>query len=190
MTHQNTQEFQYETPSIWIRIKASLFDYLAILAWMATIGLVGFVISLIMGGYPDYLGMFGPVGTQIIFFFVLTLPVGVYLYKTESGVRHATVGKRRVGIEVTSTDGGPPSKRNIVIRTVVKLLPWELAHTFIWQMQYVFYQFGYEADVPIWIFVGLNIPAILVILYVSMIAIRRDGRAPHDIASGTRVVLR
>lgn len=179
-----------KVPSVWRRVKASLIDYLVILFWMAIVGLVAFVASLTIGGYPDYLGMFGPIGTQIIFFFILTLPVGVYLYRTESGARHATLGKRRVGIEVSSADGDSPSIRSILIRTVVKLLPWEIAHTFVWQMQYVFYQFGYEADVPIWIFVGLYVSIVLVVLYISMIVIRRDGRAPHDIAAGTRVVLR
>ena len=76
------------------------------------------------------------------------------------------------------------------MRTIVKLLPWEIAHTFIWQMQYVFYQSGYEADVPIWIFAGLNVSMILVIIYVAMIALRQDGRAPHDLVAGTRVDLR
>jgi uncharacterized RDD family membrane protein YckC len=175
---------------VWRRIKASLIDYLVILAWMAIIGLVGLTLSLITGGYPDYLGTFGPVGAQIIFFFVLTFPVGIYLYVSEVGTRQATIGKIKVGMRVVTLEGGAPSKISILMRTIVKLLPWEIAHTFIWQMQYVFYQSGYEADVPIWIFAGLNVSMILVIIYVAMIALRQDGRAPHDLVAGTRVDLR
>lgn len=176
------------TPSSLYRIRASFIDYLVIMAWMATIGLAGIVLSLLFGGYPDFLGSFGPIGTQILFFFVLTFPVGMYLYKTESGHQHATIGKRKTGMQVSGLDGAAPSRRSIFLRTLVKLLPWEIAHTFIWQMQYVFYRSGYEVDVPIWIFLGLNMSMILVIIYVAMIVLRKDGQAPHDIVAKTHVI--
>ena len=116
--------------------------------------------------------------------------IGIYLYVTEVGTRQETIGKIKVGMRVVTLEGGAPSKISILMRTIVKLLPWEIAHTFIWQMQYVFYQSGYEADVPIWIFAGLSVSMILVIIYVAMIALRQDGRAPHDLVAGTRVDLR
>ena len=90
-------------------------------------------------------------------------------------------------MRVSRFDDRPPLRRNILLRTIVKLLPWEIAHTFVWQMQYVFYKSGYEADVPVWIFVGLNVPIVLIFIYIAMIALRRDGRAPHDLAGGTIV---
>jgi uncharacterized RDD family membrane protein YckC len=189
MINKNTQQARNGVPSAWVRIKASLIDYLVILAWMATIGLAGLVISLLLGGYPDFLGILGPIAAQVLFFFVLTFPVGVYLYVAESGTRHATIGKRKMGMWVSGLGGGTPSRWNIFLRALVKLLPWEIAHTFIWQMQYVFYQSGYEADVPEWIFIGLNVAIVSVIIYVAMIALRKDGRAPHDLVAGTRVVL-
>lgn len=190
MTQDSKRKTYTNIPSIWLRIKALLIDYLVILAWIAIVGLVGFVISVMAGGYPDYLGAFGPFGAQIIFFLVMTFPVGAYLYLTESGTHHATFGKRKVGIRVVGSDGGMPSKRSILLRTIIKLLPWEVAHTFVWQMQYVFYRSGYEAEMPEWIFVGLSISIILVVIYIGMIALRPDGRGPHDLLAGTLVVLR
>ena len=190
MMKNNKQVERNKVPSIWQRIHASLIDYFVILAWMAVLFLIWLLLFLLLGSHPDYLGIFGPVGTQIIFFFVLTLPVGLYLYVSESGARHATVGKRKVGLRVVGTDKQVPSKKSILLRTIIKLLPWEIAHTFIWQMQYVFYQFGYEADVPMWIFAGLSLSMLLVIFYVAMAVFSKDGRAPHDFVAGTRVVFR
>lgn len=77
-----------------------------------------------LGGFPDYLGIFGVLGTQAIFFTILTLPVGLYLYLTESSTHQSTLGKRRVGIKVVKVSGSKPSRKNILLRTVVKLLPW------------------------------------------------------------------
>lgn len=184
---KQTQQVWSVAPSFLYRIKASLIDYLVILAWMVTIGLVGFVLARLFGGYPDFLGTLGPIGTQIVAFFVLTFPVGVYLYKAESGSQHATIGKRKIGLRVSGLDGTAPSRSSIFLRTLVKLLPWEIAHTFVWQMQYVFYRSGYEADMPMWILVGLNASMILVTIYVAMIVLRKDGRAPHDLVAKTYV---
>lgn len=187
--HENYPK-QKGIPSIWLRLKALFLDYAIILIWMAFIGLISSLLYLAAGGYPDYLGTLGPFGAQILFFFVLTFPAGLYLYVTESSTRHATFGKRKAGLKVTKTDGGELTKKNILMRTVVKLLPWEIAHTFAWQMQYVFYRNGYDSDVPVWIFIGLQLATVLAVIYVATIAIRRDGRGPHDVAAGTLVVYR
>lgn len=98
---KQTQKVQSKIPSFIYRIKASFIDYLVILIWMVTIGLIGFSLSLLFGGYPDFLGELGPIGTQVLFFFVLTFPVGIYLYKTESGSRHATIGKQKTDMRVS-----------------------------------------------------------------------------------------
>lgn len=185
---KQAQKVQGKIPSFIYRIRASFIDYLVILIWMATIGLIWFSLSLLFSEYPEFLGELGPIGTQVLFFFILTLPVGIYLYKTESGSRHATIGKRKTGMWVSRLDGAAPSKSSIFLRTLVKLLPWEIAHTFVWQMQYIFYRSGYEADVPSWIFIGLIVSIILVIIYLAMIILRKDGRAPHDLVANTYVV--
>ena len=154
---------------------------------MAVIAAAAYTLFVIRGGFPDYLGTLGPIGTQLLFFLLLTLPVGLYLYFTESSPRHATIGKQKAGLVVVSKNGDTPRKAQTALRTIVKLLPWEIAHTFVWQLQNVFYLHGYEADVPIWIFIGLIASMFLAVIYVAMVAFRRDGRGPHDIVAGTMV---
>src|SRR5665648_1090622 len=144
--------------SPWRRLAALLLDYLVIFAWMTVLAVASLTVFLTMGDSPDVLGAVGPFGAQAVFFTLLTLPVGLYLYLSESGPAQATWGKRRMGLVVRSLDGARPGRGQIAIRTVVKLLPWEISHTLIWQMQAVFHRSGYEAEIPTWIFVGLGEP--------------------------------
>lgn len=177
-------------PSFARRFQALLIDYLVILAWMGILFVAAYTWFAAVGRFPDYLGMFGPIGAQAIFFFLLTLPVGLYLYSTEASVHHATIGKRKLGLAVASAKGGAPRRRHIAVRTIVKLLPWEIAHTFVWQLQYFLYKHGYETQPPVWILVGLSGAVFLAAIYVAMVALRRDGRGPHDLAAHTKVLSR
>jgi uncharacterized RDD family membrane protein YckC len=170
------------------RLAALGLDYLVILAWMIVLGLVTAIIFLTRGELPDTLGKFGPIGSEILYFLLLTFVVGVYLYKTESGPRRSTWGKRRMGLEVTGLDGSVPKPTKILLRTIVKLLPWETAHFFIWQLMGVVYRDGNEATPRAWIFVGMHTATAAAIVYIVMVL--ATGRGPHDLAAGTRVRLR
>lgn len=170
------------------RLAALGLDYVVILAWMIVLGVVSTVVFLIRGELPDTLGTIGPLGSQLVYFLLLTFVVGVYLYRTESGPHHATWGKRKLGLEVRAADGAAPNRTKILLRTIVKLLPWEGAHFFVWQMMYVYYREGYESEPPPWIFVGLNAASVAALFYVAMVL--ATGRGPHDAAAGTTVRLR
>ncbi|WP_248758474.1 RDD family protein [Pseudarthrobacter sp. SSS035] len=171
---------------VWRRLLALLLDYVVILAWMAFLGFLSFLTHVVMGSLPDTLGTLGPLGSQVLYFFLLTFVVGVYLYRCESGPHHSTWGKRRLGLAVVGVDGAAPSRSRILVRTVVKLLPWEAAHFFVWQMMWTFYQHGYDAAPPVWIFLGLQASTAAALVYIAMVVF--TGRGPHDRAAGTVVV--
>jgi uncharacterized RDD family membrane protein YckC len=170
------------------RLAALGLDYLVILAWMIVLGLVTAIIFLTRGELPDTLGMFGPIGSELLYFLLLTFVVGIYLYRTESGPRRNTWGKRRMGLEVIGMDGSVPRRMKILLRTIVKLLPWETAHFFIRQLMGVIHREGKEANPPAWIYVGINAATAAAIAYIVMVL--ATGRGPHDLAAGTRVRLR
>ena len=172
--------------SPWRRLAALLLDYLVIFAWMTVLAVASLAVNLTMGDSPDVLGAVGPFGAQAVFSTLLTLPVGLYLYLNESGPAQATWGKRRMGLVVRSYDGARPGRGQIAIRTVVKLLPWEISHTLIWQMQAVFHRSGYEAEIPTWIFVGLGAVDIAILVYLGTSLLGRQ-LGPHDRASRTIV---
>jgi len=65
-------------------------------------------------------------------FLTLTLPVALYVALSEASRSQATLGKRALGLRVTTTDGGRVPLGHSMVRSAVKFVPWELAHTAIW----------------------------------------------------------
>lgn len=175
-------------PLLRFRLLALLLDYLVILGWMALLALASVTYYLLHGGLPDYFGLLGPYGSQAAAFGVLTLPVVIYHFATEAGRRHATWGKRRLGLTVRSVDGSTPGRKQVLLRTVIKFLPWEAAHFFIWQTQWRLSQPSGDGTVPWWASAGLAVTGIAPVVYVAVVARTRLRRGPHDLLAGTRVV--
>jgi uncharacterized RDD family membrane protein YckC len=59
---------------------------------------------------------------------ITVVPYFLYLVITESGPAHATWGKRRSHLVVECADGSPAPPSHIVVRNLVKVLPWQLGH--------------------------------------------------------------
>jgi uncharacterized RDD family membrane protein YckC len=172
-------------PGFCRRIAALLIDYVLILGWMAVVFGVSMAILATTGSLPNWLAA-GTAVAELLGFAVLVLPVGIYLWATESSSRQATVGKRALGMRVVTMDGAKPSRRRILVRTAVKLLPWEWAHFWVWQLMAIVLTGGIEF--PAWLVVGLVSSQVLPVAYVLCVAIQKDRRGPHDLVAGTRVV--
>lgn len=171
--------------SLKARLAALVIDYLVIIVYgFFLLGITILFYKLAFGGIPDLINIIGPFGTQLIGFITLTLPILLYFYFTESGKRHASIGKRVAKITVASTSGASPSKKQIAIRTLVKFLPWEIAHTFVHQV--VFYSQN-DGTPPVWVMIGLSVANILPLIYVGYIVFRKDHRGPHDLVAKTIV---
>ena len=186
-TYETTATSVLAPPLLRTRLLALLIDYLMILSWMALLALASLAVYLIRGSLPDYLGVLGPYGAQAAAFGALTLPVLIYHVVTEAGRRHATWGKRRLGLTVRDVDGGVPLLRQTLLRTVIKFLPWEAAHFFIWQTQWRLSRPDGDGSVPWWLSAGLAVTGIAPLAYVACVARTRLHRGPHDLLAGTRV---
>lgn len=171
-------------PTLLRRLAALLIDYALILGWVALVAAAGAVIALATGGYVDWL-TWGTVAAEVLGFVVLVLPVGIYLFLCESSSRQATVGKRVLHMRVVAGDGSRPGRGRTLIRTIVKLVPWEIAHFFVWQTADVVSRGG---EFPAWLVAGLAVANLLPVVYVLVVALQRERRGPHDLAAGTRVV--
>ncbi|WP_349897549.1 RDD family protein [Parafrigoribacterium soli] len=169
-------------PGFGRRIAALAIDYALILAYMAVIGgvaLLGFVRT---GRFIDWLA-WGSLGAEFFGFLVLVLPIGIYFFLCEASSRRATVGKRALGLVVVRAGGlGRASAGRIAVRAVVKLIPWEVAHFFVWQAV------ASGEALPGWVGAGLVVANVLPIIYVLVVLLQRERRGPHDLAAGTRVV--
>jgi uncharacterized RDD family membrane protein YckC len=173
-----------DRPGFFRRIAALLIDYGLILGWMVIIAAVSAGIAVATGGYANWLA-WGTTVAQLLGFAVLVLPVGIYLFVTESSARQATIGKRVLRLRVVARDGSRAPAWRILVRTVVKLLPWEIAHFFVWHTVAAASGGGVF---PPWLIIGLVIADVLPIAYVLTVAIEPERRGPHDLVAGTRVV--
>lgn len=171
-------------PGFLRRIAALLIDYALILGWMAIIAALSTGIALATGGYANWLA-WGTGVAQLLGFAVLVLPVGIYLLATESSSRQATVGKRVMKMRVVARDGSRASAWRILVRTIVKLLPWEVAHFFVWHTVAVA---SGDGVFPAWLVAGLIVADVLPVAYVLTVLLEPDRRGPHDLVAGTRVV--
>lgn len=174
-------------PGFFRRIGALLIDYALILGWIAVVAGVSALVAAVSGGYANWLD-WGTAAAELLGFAVLVLPVGVYLFLCERSARQATVGKRALRMKVVAVDGSRPSAVRILVRTIVKLLPWEVAHFFVWQT--VDAVSRGDGAFPAWLLAGLVVADLLPVIYVLVVAFQRDRRGPHDLVAGTRVVMR
>ena len=168
------------------RFLALILDYFVILGYaICLFGVTTLFYTLVFGSIPDVLNMLGRGGSQLLGFTTLTLPMGLYFYFTESGHSHATFGKRAAKIKIRSLSSARISKQQVIIRTITKLLPWEFAHTFVYQIVYYSQNNGTP---PSWVMVGLAIANILPIAYLGLVIFRKDHRGPHDLMARTLVI--
>jgi uncharacterized RDD family membrane protein YckC len=125
------------------------------------------------------LGEMHPAKGQFIGFLTLTFPVILYGILFEAGKRHATPGKRVMKIEVTGT---PLTTREIVLRNIIKFLPWEFGHAGILWINYI-----KSPETPLWIWLLLIGPQVMVVVYSMSIVATKGSRSLHDMIAGTRV---
>lgn len=173
-------------PALWSRVLASLVDYLVILGWMLALAATVALLRLSTGKFCNWL-VLGPAGAQLLGFAVLVLPVGIYLFLTESSATQATLGKRRLQLQVVDgRTGERASTPRILLRTAVKLLPWEIAHFSVWNFAAI--ASTGSTTFPVWLYTAAVVANVLPAVYLLMLGVQREGRGPHDLAAGTKVV--
>lgn len=160
------------------RFVASAWDYAVILAWLAALALLGFLVRPLL---PEVVGDPDPLAFDAVGFVLSVLPVWLYLTVAEAGGRQATWGKRRVGLQVVRQDGSRAGVGTVAARSAVKLLPWQLAHLSVSRAIL-------GVDAPL--FTGVTYGLSLLLPVVSVGMAWRDGchRALHDRLAGTLVV--
>jgi uncharacterized RDD family membrane protein YckC len=118
-----------------VRVAAFAFDYIIIAGYLIFVVAVGIVFNVFFPTVAHRL-FSNPISGQITGFLIITLPVSLYFILFESSDWQATWGKRKKGLQVTRTDGTRLSILRASSRTLLKFIPWELAHTCIWQISF------------------------------------------------------
>ncbi|MBK7788555.1 MAG: RDD family protein [Saprospiraceae bacterium] len=126
-----------------------------------------------------------PYFRQLISFLTLTLPVITYSYLTEIGTWKATIGKRVLNLIVLTPEN--KTTKSILLRNLLKYLPWELAHTGV---HWIIYFESVGRETPIWTWIILIVPQVLVFVYIISIILSKGQSSVYDRISGTKLQLR
>jgi uncharacterized RDD family membrane protein YckC len=169
------------------RLKAFLFDYLVIVAYAVVLVAITFGVVTISNSlgrsvtWPD-----DPLRADLLAFVTLVLPVILYFTLQESSPRQATWGKRKAGIRVINSDGGRLAKTQAFVRSALKFLPWQIAHTSLFHIE------GWPsapADPTPLVIAGFVLVWVIVAAYVGMLLVSKDHRTPYDWAAGAHVIV-
>ncbi len=121
--------------------------------------------------------------TEAYTLLTISLPIWLYFIFYESSHWQATVGKRLLKLlTIDKTIGGRISVKQAALRTLVKLIPWELAHL------------TNNLPTPMWydpnpgFRAGFAIVPVLVTLYVCVAQFTSTRQGPHDLAACTLVM--
>lgn len=180
----NSTETQYA--GFAKRLKAFAFDYLIILIYIAVLFGVNFGLILAGGGLDEVSPLFAsPVAKDAIAFLTLVLPVILYFSLQESSPHQGTWGKRKVGLRVVDAKGETLTGWRAFLRSLVKFLPWQIAHTSLYHWDG--WPFAPAEPGPM-VFAGFVLIYVLVGVYIVSALITKKHRTPYDWAAGSYVV--
>lgn len=147
--------------------------------------LVGFqgLLYLTTSGFPfDYLNQ----GYQIELWVLATvsLPVWLYFIICEY-MKRRTFGKRLLHLEVVGRNQSKPTWRQVLLRTAIKLLPWELTHIIILVPEPWYNIEGSPANESL-----IYLPNVILLIYIIALLVGNGRQALHDYIANTMVVER
>lgn len=167
------------------RITAFLLDYLVIAAYLVLLGGA----SILLGLGPlksEFRAMFAdPNSSELSAFILLVLPVILYFALFEHSSWQATWGKRKVGLRVTGIHGARLSLTRSFARSLLKFVPWELAHACLWRIP----GWPLAPSTPsIFVTAGLWLVWILGGVYLVSMLVSKEHQALYDKIAGARVI--
>ncbi len=125
-----------------------------------------------------------PYVAELTGFLLLTLPFGLYFAISEASSWSASLGKRLVGLRTLShKKARPMSFSQSMLRSMLKFLPWELAHFAIW------HAFIFQSSLDNVAMGALVFSYGLVIAYIVGL-VRKPHRTLYDRLAGTQVIPR
>lgn len=128
-----------------------------------------------------------PLQGQIVGVISLTLPVILYFTFCEASPWRATPGKLLLGLAVVHHTGRRLGIRRAFVRSLLKFLPWEMAHTALWRLP------GWPrpaGSLPLWAWIVFGFVWLLLVAYVVSPFFNPQRRALYDQLAGAAVVMR
>jgi len=164
------------------RFKAFAIDYLIIIGYIVLLFAATLAISRLLDADLDNIDT---LTAELIGFITLTLPVILYFSFTEAGKFAGSIGKIRFHLKVIPVSKHKASFFQALLRNVIKFLPWEIAHFFVYQL---FYFSRTNMEPPVWVLYGLVASQAIAFVYLLFILFRKDNRSVYELISSTKVV--
>jgi len=183
ITDQQFKPIENKSAGLMRRLIAYLLDLIPLYLW----AIILFAASMGLNNIIPFHGRMAEsyVLRHLISFLTLSLPVLLWFWWWESGSYQATPGKRLMRIRVQVVDDRRAIWRSVLLRNLLKFLPWEVVHLTL----HIYPDFFTTGDMPaIALISGLVLPQAIVLAFLGIVLIRPDRRSPYDLASGTRVV--
>ena len=140
-------------------------------------------LSVITGGASSGWLQTGP-QLEAWVFSTVDLPVWLYFILSERSTHRATIGKRLLGLYVTDLVGYRIGFGRALLRTAVKMIPWELTHLALFFPTPIMFDESPEFR-P-----ALALVYLLMAVYLVSVIIGPRNRSIHDFAAGTVVKCR
>lgn len=115
-------------------------------------------------------------------FATVSVPFWLYYTLFEGGARQATPGMRLLGLRVSGLEGGRVGFGRALLRTVVKLVPFEVNHAVMFLPTPLLNET--EPDFRY----GFILVGALMTAYLACVVLTRRRQSVHDLAAGTLVV--
>ncbi len=122
-----------------------------------------------------------PLRWNLLAFCTTVLPFTLYFSLQESSLAQATWGKSKAKIHVVTLKGERVKFWRALLRSAVKFLPWQVAHTCIFFIPYHLPQ-------PGWVMAGLVLAQMWVVIYFLVLWLNKTHRTPYDWIAGTKVI--
>jgi uncharacterized RDD family membrane protein YckC len=140
-------------------------------------------VDILIQRWQNYQPVTGPEIWSVLLW-NFSVPIWAYFLAFEILPGHATIGKRIFRLSVRRADGTPAGLARLVVRNVVKLLPWELVHFSALSVPATSTQRLGSPSLT------MTLASVLLVLYLVAAAISRGQRSIPDLVAGTEVVNR
>jgi len=111
----------------------------------------------------------------------ISVPSWAYFTLADASPGGATLGKRLLGLQVARLDDSRIGPGRALLRTAIKLVPWELTHVTFFALSP---QLGTFTELQLWL---LIVVYVLFAAYLVVALLNGGARSLHDLVVGTVV---
>jgi uncharacterized RDD family membrane protein YckC len=154
-----------------------------ILAYMIDCALLLLILASVGGAvlFSLRLSFQTPQEVYVAILLNFSIPVWIYFIYADCSIRGATIGKKLFHLQTVAANGQQLPFWQALLRTAIKLMPWELIHIA------AFFLPGGMGAFPTESGIGFGLAYLLIIIYLAVAWQTGGHKSVHDYATGALV---